>query len=967
MNKTPLAHLLILISFLVNTLGPVPIVQAQEDLLLLASRPGVLLPEPGVMVRLSPKFDPPILKGIKIHPDNPFRFDFILDKGNDSLPLVGRAREGDLKQETTKLIKYFLASLTIPEKDLWVNLSPYEKNRIIPESFGLTAMGRDLLAEDYILKQITASLIYPEDEIGKKFWKKIYEEAQNKFGTTNIPVNTFNKVWIIPDKAVVYENAKAGTAYVVEAKLRVMLEQDYLSLVKHQRQPGDMLPKATCPQASCQTSEPLNVKAPQVNSGSTSENINALGSQIVREIVIPELTKEVNEGKNFAPLRQVYNSLILATWYKKKIKNNILAQVYEDKNKVAGVNIDDPKEKERIYQRYIKAFKKGVFNYIKEDVYPTTQNIIPRKYFAGGEDCTELDLALIVTKKVSFTQLSGDFALVSGQMDQVHYKTVPQNDLAMQGGSKRQIDMETQKLITSWNDADDEKRWSMVPLQFLKGRMDPNLHSTSYQEFLMYALFDNDFEKRRRVAEINSFDEIRIRDKLKALDPIIMPADFLLEHLANPGISLDYGIPQFSDKRITWSDENTRKRAFRNKRMALLIMLIQIHRYPIWYIEHDQKDRPNRVRPQAIERRKAAKQIIQEKLEQYIQDLLNHMDEKFPRLMSAAVNDPELSLLGDEQSVSLGEVLSAEIVRYRWKTKFLKKEDSYKTVHETIIDMFIYYSDLEGNKVKGLKNLVNELNKRVDAFASKAMITQKIRISVSGQEDHAMSKKDDKKDKEKGITRRKFLQLTTLGLLFTPMDLPDLLDLSDPMAEGLKTFLDARSKGLAMTDLDNIPDYVIRFDSPVKIYYPYDSLFDFDIYERGPTNTKAGPDQEDLREVAQEQRNLNQGLSWKNREEELKQQEEAWQDLLDRHRWADDGGTENDSAQLVKTRTNTGGIDLTPVNNVLQAQKGGIEIKFHLNPAQLAQLQNAPGFTIGSITIQPLKNLPKFLGMEQTS
>src|SRR5476649_930748 len=95
-------------------------------------------------------------------------------------------------------------------------------------------MGRDLLAEDYMLKQITASLIYPEDAIGKKFWKRVYEEATKKFGTTNIPVNTFNKVWIVPEKAVVYENAKAGTAYVVESRLKVMLEQDYLSLQKHE-------------------------------------------------------------------------------------------------------------------------------------------------------------------------------------------------------------------------------------------------------------------------------------------------------------------------------------------------------------------------------------------------------------------------------------------------------------------------------------------------------------------------------------------------------------------------------------------------------------------------------------------------------------------------------------------------------------------------------------------------------------
>src|SRR5271165_785821 len=212
MERTPFIHICILTAFLANCFGPLPVARADE----------FRLPVPGVMVHLSPPLDPPILKGIKVHPDNPFRFDFILDQG-DSPSLSQRGRQpappqagGELlKQEATKLIKYFLASLTIPEKDLWVNLSPYEKDRIVPESFGQTEMGCDLLAEDYMLKQITASLIYPEDELGKKFWKRIYEVAAKKFGTTNIPVNTFNKVWIVPEKAVVYENAKAGTAYVV--------------------------------------------------------------------------------------------------------------------------------------------------------------------------------------------------------------------------------------------------------------------------------------------------------------------------------------------------------------------------------------------------------------------------------------------------------------------------------------------------------------------------------------------------------------------------------------------------------------------------------------------------------------------------------------------------------------------------------------------------------------------------------
>jgi len=366
-----------------------------------------------------------------------------LDKGDSGIT------DDKLKDESTKLIKYFLASITVPEKDLWVNLSPYEKDRIIPKSFGLTEMGRDLLAEDYMLKQITASLIYPEEEVGKKFWKRIYEEAAKKYGTTNIPVNTFNKVWIIPEKAVVYENAKAGTAYVVESKLKVMLEEDYLSLEKNTvslrtpeggARPGPSVRRAR--EAILTRISNSNKIASLRPSDSARNDTNSLGSQIVREVVIPELTTEINEGKNFAQLRQVYNSLILATWYKKKIKDSILAQVYADRNKVAGVGYDrslitkpstpvslrapeggeaistgttNPRkiassvaptgllprndtslersgtsDVDLIYQRYLKAFKKGVYNYIKEEQDPMTQEVIPRKYFSGGATFLEL-------------------------------------------------------------------------------------------------------------------------------------------------------------------------------------------------------------------------------------------------------------------------------------------------------------------------------------------------------------------------------------------------------------------------------------------------------------------------------------------------------------------------------------------------------------------------------------------------
>jgi len=359
-----------------------------------------VLPEAGRMLSLSLAFNPAILKGIKVYPDNPFRLDFILDKGSS------RVSTEQLKNESTRLIKYFLASITVPEKDLWVNLSPYEKNRIIPDAFGVTEMGLDLLAQDYILKQITASLIYPEGKIGKEFWAKVYAQAKRQYGTTDVPINTFNKVWIVPKKAVVYENKDA--AYVVESRLKVLLEEDYLSMAKHT--PADL---------------PLANQSAGLNP--TDKKINELGSQIIRDVVIPALETEVNEGKNFSQLRQVYNSLILATWYKQKIKDSILAQAYVDKNKVTGVTINDvgagskpaleragyepaPTEildTNAIYQRYLKAFKKGAYNYIKEDVDPATQQTVPRKYFSGGIFGGELERELQRTHSRAMLPVDG--------------------------------------------------------------------------------------------------------------------------------------------------------------------------------------------------------------------------------------------------------------------------------------------------------------------------------------------------------------------------------------------------------------------------------------------------------------------------------------------------------------------------------------------------------------------------------
>ena len=66
-------------AFLVNTFGPLPAYANRVT-------PGEWcgLPLPGTRVALSPAYNPPVLKGLKVHPDNPFRLDFVLDRGDET-------------------------------------------------------------------------------------------------------------------------------------------------------------------------------------------------------------------------------------------------------------------------------------------------------------------------------------------------------------------------------------------------------------------------------------------------------------------------------------------------------------------------------------------------------------------------------------------------------------------------------------------------------------------------------------------------------------------------------------------------------------------------------------------------------------------------------------------------------------------------------------------------------------------
>ncbi|MFH1199145.1 MAG: 50S ribosomal protein L11 methyltransferase, partial [Candidatus Omnitrophota bacterium] len=322
-------------------------------------------------------------------------FKLLIDKGSGSViasEAEGRAKQSfkiasspaaprndtELEAATKNLLNYFFIGLTLPNDSFWVNLRPDSPDNIIDDALAKTDVGKILLEADVQLKKDTAKFTSPDTPEGKVYWSKLYKKAGELFGSENITIPTLTRPWIVPGEIIIYESK--GSAYVYKASLKVMLEEDYLR--------------------DASSSRRLNVDYSVDNfKDERLKQLNKYSTELIKESIIPKLTKEINTSKRYAALRQVYYSLILAQWFKTRF--NVGAPLVGAINDRAGtrpaptnmINLIDSKNltnltsktawsKDTYFQEYQKSFKDGEYNY-QEPVY-TMQGKNIRSYFSGG-------------------------------------------------------------------------------------------------------------------------------------------------------------------------------------------------------------------------------------------------------------------------------------------------------------------------------------------------------------------------------------------------------------------------------------------------------------------------------------------------------------------------------------------------------------------------------------------------------
>ena len=277
------------------------------------------------MVALSAEYSMPFIRGVRFDESDPFNLEFVVDRGTEK-KITNSQRQ--------KLVRYFLAALTVSEEKMWVNLSPYESDRIIENTVATTEIGQTLLQQDYLLKQLSSSLTHPDTELGKKYWAQ-----------SSVAKDSFSKIWITPGEISIYD--ENNLMMIVDADLDVQTEADYLA---------------------------------SQNSLGSRENLE---SDLVKDLLVPALKKDVNNGRNFAELRSMFYSVLLAQWFKRKFSDS-LYKFYFDAEKTAGVDVAPAELKKAIFERYVKAFKKGAYDVTRKTYDNTLSAKVKKRYFSGG-------------------------------------------------------------------------------------------------------------------------------------------------------------------------------------------------------------------------------------------------------------------------------------------------------------------------------------------------------------------------------------------------------------------------------------------------------------------------------------------------------------------------------------------------------------------------------------------------------
>lgn len=304
-----------------------------------------------------------VLNKLSVKPKENDKFDLLFGFDDVGAEIEGRPLEQGVQK---RLFDYFWTGIVARNEDVWVNLAPDERNRMLPEYLGGTNLGRVMIEMDYNMKRLCASLLHPDCETGQAYWKEVFRLAQERFGTSSVPYAPFFRVWLVPGEIVIKEGQ--GWMTIAEARLNALCESDF-----------------TPPGAAASAAQPAEPTA-------------AICDEAFKKVVLPVVAREVQEGTNWIPIREVFSSLVVSSWCKARFEKTALFSEVMNTGSVEKLkqshwmdseptfnNMAVPENKE-YYDKYMEIFTRGVFYTVRDEYDPFCHRKVARVYFSGSID-----------------------------------------------------------------------------------------------------------------------------------------------------------------------------------------------------------------------------------------------------------------------------------------------------------------------------------------------------------------------------------------------------------------------------------------------------------------------------------------------------------------------------------------------------------------------------------------------------
>ena len=272
----------------------------------------------------------------------------------------------DIEKASALSFRAFFTGLALPNSVFWVNLNPYEPDRIMDKNLATTDVGRIMLQADLDMKKDYARFengcVYP---IGEEYRKVNLQKETELLNTLKSKYpgesDKIDKImfftplgrWIGPDHIDVQMD-----------KDQIFIHNQSLTII---RTPVENLStfRISGRIALSESDTLSNLSL----SDELSRDLNTTAKEYYQftadqedKMITPLVIKEINSAPKYADLRRVYSSLALAQWYKEKYRGTKgIFSTKIDSGDLTGLNSNTSWNFEDTYQEFLKSIYKGEF------------------------------------------------------------------------------------------------------------------------------------------------------------------------------------------------------------------------------------------------------------------------------------------------------------------------------------------------------------------------------------------------------------------------------------------------------------------------------------------------------------------------------------------------------------------------------------------------------------------------------